>query len=618
MVSTNGRETRLVNGLIMSNKIIGIDLGTTNSLVGVMDSGFPILMVDAERQRLTPSVVNFSSEILVGWPARRKQTLETEQTIYSVKRFIGRRFSELSASEKKVNYILSQNISGQVTIPIQGKDYLPEEISSEILKKLKADAERELGETITRAVITVPAYFNDAQRNATKRAGELAGLTVERILNEPTAAALAYGLDQKKQHGLVAVYDLGGGTFDLSILELNLGVFEVRSTHGNTRLGGDDIDEAVVQFLWERIREKGFHGLADSILKARLREEAERAKIVLSAQENFEINLPFLKENFSFSFILTREILNQLAKPIIDKTREHCLKAMSDAKIKPEFLNEVILVGGQTRMPLVRDTVKEIFGKEPNTSMNPDEAVALGAVLQAGILEGNVSNMVLLDVTPLSLGIETFGGLMNVIIPRNSTIPIKAGEMFTTAVDYQQAMKIHVLQGEREIAKNNWSLGQFELEFTSAPRGVPRVGVQFEIDADGILKVLARDIQTGREKRLELKSAVEVADEKVEEMLEDSLAHAFEDVSQRRWIEAELKAKEMLEATHKALALLQSHLNPEELKCLQGLMEQVSTALESRELESLKKANEVLDEGTQALAEKMMDLAAEALFQEKQ
>ena len=601
----------------MSNKIIGIDLGTTHALVGVMDSGFPILIVDVEHQRLTPSVINFSSEILVGWPAKRKQALEPEQTIYSIKRFMGRRFSELSESEKKVNYSLNQNISGQVTIPIKGKEYLPEEISSEILKKLKANAERELSQTITRAVITVPAYFNDAQRNATKRAGELAGLTVERILNEPTAAALAYGLDQKKQRGLIAVYDLGGGTFDLSILELNLGVFEVRSTHGNTRLGGDDIDEAISQFLWKKIEEQGFHGELDSIFKARLKEESERAKIALSTQEIFEINLPFLKENFNFSFVFNRKILNELAKPIVDQTREHCFRALSDAKIKPEFLDEVILVGGQTRMPLVRETVREIFGKEPNISMNPDEAVALGAVLQAGILEGNVSNMVLLDVTPLSLGIETFGGLMNVIIPRNSTIPIKAGEMFTTAVDYQRAMKIHVLQGEREMAKDNWSLGQFELEFTSAPRGVPRVGVQFEMDADGILKVLARDTQTGREKRLELESAIEVSDEKVEEMLADSLTHAFEDVSQRRWVEAELKAKEMLEATQKALDLLQSRLSQEELKCLQDLMGQVSNALESRSLELLKKTNEALDEGTQALAEKMMDLAAATLFQEK-
>ncbi|MBX7158517.1 MAG: molecular chaperone DnaK [Verrucomicrobiae bacterium] len=600
------------------SKIIGIDLGTTNSLVGTMDSGFPILIADTERQRITPSVANFSSEkILVGHPAKRKQALDPEKTVYSVKRFMGRRFSELSNEEKKVNYPVQADSLGRVSIPLKGKSYLPEEIASEILKKLKADAEHECGEPISRAVITVPAYFNDAQRNATKRASELAGLTVERILNEPTAAALAYGLD-KKQRGLIAVYDLGGGTFDLSILELNLGVFEVRSTHGNTCLGGDDIDQKVSEFLWGKMLEKGFSGKSNVMLNTRLREEAERAKIVLSKEESIEIHLPFLEENFNFSYVLTRDELNRLAKPIIEKTRQHCLQAMLDAKIKPEFLDEVILVGGQTRMPLVRSLVKEIFGKEPNISMNPDEAVALGATLQAGILEGNVSHVVLLDVTPLSLGIETFGGLMNVIIPRNSTIPIKAGEMFTTAVDYQRAMKIQVLQGERELAKDNWPLGQLELEFEAAPRGVPRVGVQFEIDADGILKVLARDIKTSQEEVMELKSAIEVSDQKVEEMLADSLSHAFEDVSQRRWVEAELKAKEMLEATHKALSLLQNRLLPKEVDAVKQLAKKVSDALQSQELEQLKKANQALDEGTQILAEKMLDFATESLLQQKQ
>lgn len=598
------------------SKIIGIDLGTTNSLVGMMDSGFPILIADAERQRITPSVVNFSDEekILVGAPAKRKQALDPEKTVYSVKRFMGRRFSELSDEERMVNYPIHADSSGNVSISIKEKNYLPEEVASEILKKLKANAEQECGEPISRAVITVPAYFNDAQRNATKRAGELAGLTVERILNEPTAAALAYGLDQK-QRGLIAVYDLGGGTFDLSILELNLGVFEVRSTHGNTCLGGDDIDRRVSDFLWGEMLKKGFSGKSNVIIRTRLREEAERAKIVLSTEESVEIHLPFLEENFSFSYLLTRDELNRLAKPIIEKTRYHCLQAMLDAKIKPEFLDEVILVGGQTRMPLVRDMVKDIFGKEPNISMNPDEAVALGATLQAGILEGNVSHVVLLDVTPLSLGIETFGGLMNVIIPRNSTIPIKVGEMFTTAVDYQRAMKIQVLQGERELAKDNWALGQFELEFEAAPRGIPRVGVQFEIDADGILKVLARDIKTGHEKIMELRSAVEVSDEKVEAMLADSLSHAFEDVSQRRWVEAELKAKEMLEATEKALSLLQNRLAPEEIQTIKQLAQLVMEALKSKELERLKKANQALDEGTQMLAEKMLDFAAESLQQ---
>src|SRR6266581_2132124 len=531
------------------NRIVGIDLGTTNSLVATVDSGIPLVIADTEGRRLTPSVVHFPGpgvEPVVGHAANRVRVITPRETVYSVKRFIGRRGTDIAQEEMLVTYPITGEGAGPLTIPIHGRAYTPEEISAEILKKLKRDAEAYFNEPVTRAVITVPAYFNDAQRNATKKAGELAGFTVERIVNEPTAAALAYGLDKLKERAKIAVYDLGGGTFDLSILELNNGVFQVLSTNGNTRLGGDDLDQRIVEFLIGKIRErirspnqmapKGTSSPRpsppkeeremDSRLKllagigtlgrptsnrldaqenaesnilpvlARIREAAEQAKIRLSTEEEVEITLPFLTPDFSFSYKLTRAELQNLTRDIIARTREHCLRSLADAKLRPDELDQVILVGGQTRMPLVRRFVSELFGcvdfeetrggirlgseyhraKGPqlNTSQNPDEAVALGSAIQAEILSGGFKNVLLLDVTPLSLGLETFGGLMNVIIPRNSTIPIKAGEMFTTAVDNQRSMLIQVLQGERERAKDNWSLGRFTLEFEPAPRGVPR------------------------------------------------------------------------------------------------------------------------------------------------
>jgi molecular chaperone DnaK len=465
-------------------------------------------------------------------------------------------------------------------------------------------------------VITVPAYFNDAQRSATKEAGRLAGLTVERIVNEPTAAALAYGLDRLKERSKIAVYDLGGGTFDISILELNEGVFQVLATNGNTRLGGDDIDAALTDELAGRLaRELRID--VGAALVARLHDEAEAAKIRLSTEMETRVEIPFAAGEKSFSTVVTRAQLEALAREIVQRTRANCLRSLADAKLKAGDLDDVILVGGQTRMPLVRALVREIFGREPNAGANPDEAVALGATIQAGILEGGVSNMVLLDVTPLSLGLETFGGLMNVIIPRNTTIPTKAGELFTTAVDNQKSMKIQVLQGERELARDNWSLGTFELEFAPAPKGVPRVGVQFEIDANGILSVLARDVKTGHQRVVELKSAVDVRDEDVEKMVAESVEHAFDDLAQRQWIETKRKSGDMLGATRKALAQVGKLIVPEEVAEIESLMAGVEKALESENLAALQEANAALDKGTVALADLVMDLAMEAQLRKK-
>ena len=560
-----------------SEPIIGIDLGTTNSLVGVVDSGFPILLADEHGSRSTPSVVCISEDgkISVGAVALRQRALHPTRTITSVKRLIGRRPGE-------GGWVPPYALGDLKTSPV--------EASAEILKHLKAVAERALEQSVSQAVITVPAYFNDAQRNATKRAGELAGLEVVRIISEPTAAALAYGLDKLGEHQKVAVYDLGGGTFDISVLEMRDGTFQVLSTAGDTQLGGDDLDRLLAAFIAERLQ-----FLPNDI---RVLEGAEAVKKRLSNDETASFN----------GLDITRAELEKIARPWIERTRMHCLRALSDAGLKPEQLDEVILVGGSTRMPLVRDYVRELFQREPNTSQNPDEAIALGATIQAGILSGSLRQVLLLDVTPLSLGIETFGGLMNIIIPRNTTIPAKAGEMFTNAVANQDSMLIRILQGERELAKDNWELGRIEIPFPPGPKGSARVGVQFSLDANGILHVLARDTATNTDTTLEIRgTAIDVDDERVEQMIAESVDFAFVDMNERIWTEAKLKAEELLPAIDAALAQLGESAEVRECAA------EVRRILDSPEHDApaLKAANQKLDDATQSLAVLLIERAME-------
>jgi molecular chaperone DnaK len=566
-----------------SSPILGIDLGTTNSLVGVVDSGFPILLADENGSRSTPSTVCYGKDghISVGEIALRQRALHPRRTITSVKRLIGRRGGE---SGWQPHYDLKEI------------GVTPVDVSAEILKHLKSIAERALELPVSRAVITVPAFFNDAQRAATKKAGELAGLTVERILSEPTAAALAYGLDKLDQHQKVAVYDLGGGTFDISVLEMRDGVFQVLATAGDTQLGGDDLDRSLAHFLAEK--------LSSSPDDLHLLEAAETIKKRLSVDDATELE----------GITIRRDDLEKLARPWLDRTRQHCLRALSDAGIKPGTLDEVILVGGSTRMPLVRQFVAELFGKEPNTSQNPDEAIALGATIQAGILAGSLRQVLLLDVTPLSLGIETFGGLMNIIIPRNTTIPAKAGEMFTNAVANQDNMLIRILQGERELAKDNWELGRIEVPFPAGPKGSARVGVQFSLDADGILHVLARDTATNTDTTLEIRgTAIDVADERVEQMIAESVEFAFDDMNERIWTEAKLKAEELLPAVEAALTQLGDAITDDEAQNVRQHAAAVRQLLDSPEhdAKALKTATQHLDDATQTLAVLLLDRAME-------
>ena len=589
--------------------ILGIDLGTTNSLVGVVDSGFPILLADAEGGRSTPSAVHYGRDatVAVGAAALRQRVVDPARTVTSVKRLIGRREGE---GDWRPPYDLR-------TLGVSAV-----EVSGELLKHLRGIAEAAMQTTITRAVITVPAFFNDAQRNATKRAGELAGLTVERILAEPTAAALAYGLDKLGEHKKIAVFDLGGGTFDVSILEMRDGVFQVLATAGDTELGGDDIDRLLAQHLWEGSaagKTVWFEQLPAEV-RVRLVTAAEAVKKKLSSDTTARVELPFLWQGQSLDLEITRAELEKIAAPWAERTRQHCWRAMTDARVQPQDLDEVLLVGGSTRMPLVRQVAQDIFGREPNVSQNPDEAIARGAVIQAGMLSGALQQVILLDVTPLSLGIETFGGLMNVIIPRNTTIPCKAGEMFTNAVANQETMLVRVLQGERELARDNWELGRVEVPFPAGPKGSARVGVQFAIDANGILQVLARDTATHHDVVLEIQNtAVDVDDEKVEAMISESVEHAFDDMNERIWTEARLKAEELLPAVDEALAQLGGDVDPAEAQRIQACARKIRGLLDSdlHDARALKQANAELDDATQGLAVLLVDKAMEEALARK-
>ena len=563
-------------------KILGIDLGTTNSLIGVVDSGFPILFADKNGSRITPSVVSYSPDDapIVGEAAKRMLSISPESTIASVKRKMG----------SKESY------------HIHGKSMTPEQVSADILIHLRNVAEEASGENFSKAVITVPAYFNDAQRTSTKRAAEIAGLEVVRIISEPTAAAIAYGLDKMGDKSRIAVYDLGGGTFDVSILELSDGVFQVLSTSGDTELGGDDVDAVLADFIYHKAENKKLSEASVEV-KILFSNAARRCKEALSLAKEYELKIPFYDGQKSFEMIFGLDLFNQLVTPLIEKTVKHCQKALMDSGLEKKDLDSIILVGGSSRILKVHDLVEQFFEKSPDLSQNPDESVAVGAVIQAGVLSGALKEVILLDVTPLSLGVETFGGLMNVIIPRNTTIPVKRGELFTNAVANQRSMSINVLQGEREMAIDNWKLGEFEIEFDSSSRGEARVGVEFSLDADGILTVLARDTFTGNEKVISINSsAVDVEDERVEKMVNESIEFAFDDMNQRIFAEAKLKSDELLPAVDNGLELVGNDLSSETIEDIRSKLEAVRKALEGDCSRSLKEANDALDKATEPMA----------------
>ena len=597
--------------------IIGIDLGTTNSLIGVVDSGFPIILADEDKERLTPSSVSYlpDGKILVGRESSRVRSLYPTRSIDSVKRFMGRPASDLTAEELSASPLSFKKDGGdELSIKIdETTSVTPVEVSAEILKRLKQIAERALETDVSRAVITVPAYFNNSQREATKLAAEKAGLTVARIINEPTAAALAYGLDKSDENSTIAVYDLGGGTFDLSVLQLKEGLFEVISTAGDTHLGGDDFDQAIADFIKTQLNLGPLTDSESVVISAAARE----AKESLSTAENHVIRLPFLRDGESFELELSREQLESILTPILKRTRSICERAFAEAANKgASKIDHLILVGGSTRTPLVQRKLKEWFQLEPNISQHPDEAIALGAAIQAGMLCGRIRQVILVDVTPLSLGIETFGGLMNVIIPRNSTIPTKAGEMFTNAVDQQKSMAIRVLQGERELAKDNWLLGEVAVPFTPGPKGKARVGVQFAIDSDGILEVLARDTGTGEDHILEIRNAaVDVDDEKVEKMVSESIDYAFDDMNERILVEAKMKSAELLPAVDSALEQIADRLSAEEVETIRESAAAVQKLIDAdtSDANALKAANRNLDEATQTLAAALVEAAFDSL-----
>ena len=598
-------------------KVIGIDLGTTNSVVAIMEGGESVVIANAEGGRTTPSIVAFSKtgEQLIGQAAKRQAVTNPQNTLFSVKRFMGRQYNEISEEEKTVPYTVKQGSKGGVDIVANDKSYAPPEISAMVLQKLKQTAEDYLGQSVTQAVITVPAYFNDSQRQATKDAGKIAGLEVLRIINEPTAASLAYGLDKQKDEK-IAVFDLGGGTFDVSILELGDGVFEVKSTNGDTHLGGDDFDQVIIDWLAQEFeKEQGIDLKKDNMALQRLKEAAEKAKIELSTTAQTEINLPFITADQAgpkhINLTLSRSHYEKLAENLLERLKEPCLNALKDSSLSTNDIDQVILVGGMSRMPAVQEIAKKIFGKEPHKGVNPDEVVALGAAIQGGVLAGDVDDVVLLDVTPLSLGIETLGGVFTRLIERNTTIPTTKSQVFSTAADNQPAVSIHVLQGEREMARDNRLLGQFELVgIKPAPRGVPQIEVTFDIDANGIVNVSAKDKDTGKEQKIVIESSSGISDDEIDRMVKDAEKNREEDKKKRELIDIKNQAESFAYSTEKSLTDHGDKISEEEKKQVNADIEALRNALKEDNADNIKSAQEALAKSAQKLAEEAYKASA--------